>query len=337
MTKNLRSKIQYYSLAMLLSFGLFLTATEVKAQIDQECLSTQTIYASGSGISITYDMCRVMGDAAAGQGCIWIINYSLVNENANPNYTKFQIRTSSDGGITYTTFACRTDFPEQGATMTGYYSVATHCNVPEFVIDFIPGVGVAPTCNDLVIADLVTTNLVVLPIRFENINLRNLGNGHEITWNVAVGNETVNHFEIQYSANGQEYTTIGQQVSNKAARNTAYAYRDLSTRDKGFYRIKVVETNGSEYYSKILYSNNSNSTSFRIFPDPAKYQIFVEKPIHQNQSSEIAVYGVDGRQVLTGRLQGNTVDVSRLPNGNYILVVKDDAQTTYRQKFIIAK
>ena len=339
MIKNLRLALRGF-IALMLTSGLFILSNSVNAQTT--CLSTQTILTSGLGLEIEYVMCRTAGDQATGPNCTWQMNFTIVNTIAAgtpPEFSTYYFRVSSNGGTTWTNLACseKSGFPLPGQTATGSRTFTTGCNVENFVIELIPVSNNSGQCQNADLTLAISTGNVVLPIRFDNVNLRNLGNGSEVSWNIAVGNETVSHFEIQYSPNGQNFTTVGKQVGNQAARNTSYAFQDLAIRDKGFYRIKVVESNGTEYFSKVLFNNSSNNGSFRIFPNPAKTQIFIEKPAHQNRSSEISVFSVDGRQVLTGRLQGNAVDVSRLPDGQYILVVKDDEQTVYRQKFIIAK
>ena len=67
-------------------------------------------------------------------------------------------------------------------------------------------------------------------------------------------------------------------------------------------------------------SENNFSDTFRLYPNPVSDILYIET--NKTTTSEIEVFSVQG--VLLLNAKGNQIDVSSLPNGNYILKVSGD-------------
>ena len=69
-------------------------------------------------------------------------------------------------------------------------------------------------------------------------------------------------------------------------------------------------------------------SSFNVYPNPAKNQIFVETEMN---IEEISVYDTFGRLMTTVNGQQKTVDVSELNNGVYFVRIKSNNEVITRQ------
>lgn len=74
----------------------------------------------------------------------------------------------------------------------------------------------------------------------------------------------------------------------------------------------------------------------RIFPNPVKDKIFIESKIPGNQTIQIRVKDVLGKNIIRREFQGKQteIDLSELGQGIYFLELSEDQQITSTQKFI---
>jgi hypothetical protein len=95
-----------------------------------------------------------------------------------------------------------------------------------------------------------------------------------LTWEVQDGGD-INHFDIQRSADGVNWQTIGTlAASGSSSMATNYSYTDatpLSTGD--YYRLQVVDDAGNDTYSTVRVLSRSAGTGITIFPNPASDHI----------------------------------------------------------------
>jgi hypothetical protein len=73
----------------------------------------------------------------------------------------------------------------------------------------------------------------------------------------------------------------------------------------------------------------------RVYPNPAYDLLTIDLPGY-NGTFNVSVYDLTGKLWQSGRISsGETIDVSRIPEGTYILSIRDDANNLYRQKLIL--
>lgn len=107
-----------------------------------------------------------------------------------------------------------------------------------------------------------------LPVSFSSFTAKEFATKNTLSWQM--GDESdVDHYEIQKSTNGNDFTTISA-ISNTGL--AAYNYDDNSVENKTvYYRINAVYKNGSAHYSMILsIKKNSRAQSFEVSPNPVK-------------------------------------------------------------------
>ena len=143
-------------------------------------------------------------------------------------------------------------------------------------------------------------------------------------------------FEVERSADGLSFTTIGT-VTGEGAKSQ-YAYIDVQPLPSmNYYRLKMINQNGSYSYSKMLAIRYDKNASITIFPNPAKEEITVQLHMPAGAVSLQIIDGM-GRRVKTMTLQssGNTlstaIDISGLAVGQYYIHAGSEIINFIKQK-----
>ncbi len=177
----------------------------------------------------------------------------------------------------------------------------------------------------------------ILPVSWESFSVTSQDNKSvAVSWSVS---QQVNNsgYYVEHSIDGANWDKLGF-VAGKGSngQTVQYSFSDNSPADgQNYYRICQVDLDGKENYSEIktVNINNSSNTVLNIWPNPARDAI----KIQNNSSYTIArIYSQSGSLVNETRLQAgtNTINVSSLTFGAYIVNVKDANGANYNQKFI---
>ena len=149
-----------------------------------------------------------------------------------------------------------------------------------------------------------------------------------LSWEVEEGVNT-NHFDIQRSADGVNWQTIGTlDASGSSAMATDYSYTDaapLPTLD--YYRLQLVDDAGNDTYSIVKVVSQSSGNSIVIFPNPASDHINVSFGAGGVQGPvSIRLMNVTGQVLLQESVtnpagQMITLPVAGYPSGSYLVQV----------------
>ncbi len=147
-------------------------------------------------------------------------------------------------------------------------------------------------------------------------------------------------FTIERRCNGSSFSQVGE-VTAKGSGNNNYGFTDAYTGEDGilYYRLKMIDKDGSFSYSKVVNINFGNSKSFSIVPNPAKdfATINFNKTVVK---AKIEVYDITGKQVITQLLSGSTstykLNTQFLKSGLYVIKV-NTTTGNYNEKLLINK
>jgi len=92
-----------------------------------------------------------------------------------------------------------------------------------------------------------------------------LGMGNLLNWKTSF-EEDVQHYDVEKSTNGVDFTNIGTvEATNEDSEEKAYRFFDtqLGT-PKSYYRLKVVETDGTSSYSQTVLVNKQKPNQFAV-------------------------------------------------------------------------
>jgi hypothetical protein len=209
-----------------------------------------------------------------------------------------------------------------GADATALNRVAlrqgTAGNAPSFIIDGIR------------MADSWTT---VLPVTLKSISASLINNQPQVNWETS--NETnFDYFGVEKSFDAKNFAEIARVASNKASNGSSYQYADINkTLSTQFYRLKMVDNDGTFKYSSVVAVNAKPTISLALYPNPVTNTIILSHP-KAIAGAAVKVTSIDGKILSTQNVQTGatqtSIDATRLVKGNYVVSFVNDgvASTT---------
>ncbi|MBC7850431.1 MAG: PQQ-dependent sugar dehydrogenase [Chitinophagaceae bacterium] len=176
----------------------------------------------------------------------------------------------------------------------------------------------------------------VLPVKLNAFNAEWKDDAAYLNWQTTF-EANVNRFEIQYSATGNEFQTVGTVIPSNRSTGSSYTYRhDPSRIGKAFYRLAIVDNDGAVEYSRIVDLNRLGKQSLLVYPT------VVENGVLNIESSDLLtaaqIVAVDGRIVFRQNISAQpgtfTLQLQQLEPGNYILQLTGPTTKTSRQIII---
>ncbi len=121
------------------------------------------------------------------------------------------------------------------------------------------------------------TSAVFLPVSLTSFTGSLVNGNSELKW---LTEEEINSawYEVERSADGQQFTTIGKVASANSVTGSTYGYTDRTVATgKNYYRLKMVDIDGQfEYSHVIIVNNNGSAVQFSVYPNPATSRIMVQ-------------------------------------------------------------
>jgi Secretion system C-terminal sorting domain len=171
----------------------------------------------------------------------------------------------------------------------------------------------------------VTTLLPVTLVSFAGVM-----SGHTtvLTWQTS---EEINFkdFEVQYSPdkNGSDFKTISTVDASGSSMGDTYSTLYDAPAGPGYYRLKIIDLDGSYTYSQIvtLTTTDVPTAHISLYPNPAKDLVIVRGLVANDQ---IQLIDMQGRVLSTESTTDDAkqIDVSNYPSGLYMVQVLQAGQ-----------
>ena len=142
----------------------------------------------------------------------------------------------------------------------------------------------------------------------------------ELVWSTS-SEINSSHFEIQRSAEGKVWENIGIIAArNDNSEILRYRFTDaLPTQAENFYRLRMVDTDGTFAFSKIALVRFADVISpIKSYPNPVTDRIFLDAANSDNVQS-VEIYSAAGVLHYAGGYAPAGIDVSALPSGTFVL------------------
>lgn len=172
--------------------------------------------------------------------------------------------------------------------------------------------------------DDVTINSDVLPVSLNSFTASVASNKVLLNW--AAANEVnLKGFSVEKSSDARTFREVSF-VSASGKGN--YSAQDAVSNGAVYYRLKIVNSDGSFVYSKNVLVNASlaGSSALRVYPNPVLNTALVSHP-QAGASASLKVTDLNGRVLQAYSLQQNAVQTSislgKLMSGTYLLVYRD--------------
>lgn len=174
----------------------------------------------------------------------------------------------------------------------------------------------------------VNLDAFVLPVTWVNFDVQHQNGKYEWHWQLGVESQ-VAYYVPQYSFDGIHYQDAGK-VSEKSQTLNYSFTKDLDAQDLTYFRVEVVNNDGSKTYSEVKTLSGSNaSDGMIIYPNPVGGILHLTWPNTSATTLDISIYNVAGQKVLRQKVTKRnviTLQVSGLASGSYYLVTEDNKQ-----------
>ena len=147
-------------------------------------------------------------------------------------------------------------------------------------------------------------SMTPLPIQLISFSGSLVNNKTQLKWFVAE-NETGNHFEIEKSSDGTNFKSIGVLLLTSKVGTESYTFNEsVELIGTGYYRLKIVNRNGSIAYSNIVLLKNEKigSTSTLVVLQSKGADLTFNYTTTKESMYNVNVYNVNGAKMFATRM-----------------------------------
>lgn len=202
---------------------------------------------------------------------------------------------------------------------------------------FLIGSGTADTDADLSIMGSFTDNIVV-PVTLSDFQSKKVKNTVLLTW-ATQSEVNFSHFVLEKSTDGKTFWEITKVNASKKSNGSSYNYTDTpDATTTNYYRLKMVDVDGSFVYSKILSENfDVSDVPFLVYPSITTGDKIETTFKKVSAAAQIKVFNINGQLLraydLAVGTSTKTLEIAQLTEGVYFLVLQDKGSIK-RRKFI---
>jgi len=181
---------------------------------------------------------------------------------------------------------------------------------------------------------ITVTNPASLPFKLVNFYATALTAVNKLGWQTGleVNNKS---FEVQRKKGNGDWATIGF-VAAKGMAST-YAFEDSAPSTLSYYRLKEIDKNGEQSFSKVVCIQRNEPFDIKVSPNPTKDWIHFSLPTNKGslQTSVIRLYSPSGYELLAKSTTDSNlkINLGSYPKGVYFVEVEING-STYRNKIV---
>ncbi|MEM9835243.1 MAG: T9SS type A sorting domain-containing protein [Bacteroidota bacterium] len=173
--------------------------------------------------------------------------------------------------------------------------------------------------------DIVLTATGALPLDLLSFTGEAINQANRLNW-TTTNEEDFSHFEVEFSTTGTDWQRVGTVMGNQGG-----AYQFVHDALTGYYRLTMIDLDGSFTYSKVVYLENfsgANAGEMLVYPNPGTGRFTVDLTkvdFSAVRGGELRLLDVQGRMVWTGAVADGqvriTVSLPEFPAGTYLLTL----------------
>lgn len=174
-----------------------------------------------------------------------------------------------------------------------------------------------------------------LPVKLEGIKAIQEQNAINVSWTTT---QEVNaaSFDVERSQDGKKWISLGRvEAFGESTTNRNYSFVDnTALNGSNIYRLKMIDRDATYEYSRLVSADYTGASVF-IYPNPVSSRLTVNK---LDQVHSVTLYNMAGTQVLrTANVTASGIDVSKIPEGVYLVKIKYHNNTEKTDKIVITK
>ena len=173
-----------------------------------------------------------------------------------------------------------------------------------------------------------------LPVTMKDFTVNPTTKGNQLRWTIA-SQKNVSKYEIQYSTDGLNFSTIGSLPARSGNGDITYTFlHNIQNDVNGFYRIRITDVDGAISFSSIQEVKAKKLVvQIWAYPNPTTGAFKVKIPGGLAGKLTLKVYNDAGKLVYlqpmpmpVGSIE-HTVNISHLSAGSYQIVCEDNASS----------
>lgn len=176
------------------------------------------------------------------------------------------------------------------------------------------------------------TGCITLPVELYSFSAK-IYSENTVLLNWATANEeSMRQFEIEHSIDGIRFYNIGIEKAKNRPNEYLYYSKNIKRGDN-YYRLKIIDIDGSFTYSDSRHIFWDNQEKLFIYPNPSNNYILYNL---EEKNISIRIYSIMGKEIFNFRKKNNassSIDISHLKNGNYIIKITTENNYSYQGIF----
>lgn len=194
------------------------------------------------------------------------------------------------------------------------------------------------TSNDNVSANIRVGEVVFdpgpLPVTLLSFTGKEVNCSAQLEWKSA-GESDLKQYSVEQSADGVNFTAV-QTIKGKGGNENVYSVLLGVTGKKAYYRLAILQTDGSRKYSSVVPVQTSCASNqyFAVYPNPVKKGQAITLQSSLAQMVTYKITDAAGKLVETGKFQGITTLSRQLASGVYYVELNTD-EATKRTKVVV--
>ncbi|MDB5208135.1 MAG: Glucose/sorbosone dehydrogenase-like protein [Flavisolibacter sp.] len=111
----------------------------------------------------------------------------------------------------------------------------------------------------------VVASIITLPVTLSSFTGKKIANANELRW-ITASEQNTAKFILEFSDDGNRYVTAGEVIASGNNGGTSYSFTHAVTSSTAlFYRLRIVERDGSSSYSSIV-KINGKENGYQVYP-----------------------------------------------------------------------
>jgi Glycosyl hydrolase catalytic core/Secretion system C-terminal sorting domain len=202
---------------------------------------------------------------------------------------------------------------------------------------FLIGSGTADTEADLSIMGSFTDNIVT-PVTLSDFQSKKVKDKVLLTW-ATQSEVNFSHFVLERSTDGKSFYNLSKINASKLSSGSTYNYTDTpDATATNYYRLKMVDVDGSFVYSKIISENyDALDAPFLVYPSITTGNKIETTFKKVSDAAQIKVFNMMGQLMGSYNLEAGTsaktIEIAHFTEGSYFLMLQDKGAVQTR-KFI---
>ena len=177
-----------------------------------------------------------------------------------------------------------------------------------------------------------------LPVSLMGFSAKKNNKSIDLSWATEV-ESNLSHYELQRSSDGRSFSTLQSIQSRNSVSKTNYSYDDSKPLNGiAYYRLKIVEVDGSISYSKIVTVQFATGNSITVYPTLWKKGTTLNISNPNNEKLTAFFFTASGQHVSTV-----TTNSSSLPTNNldkqkgiiYFKIINDEGQQLSKGSLVV--